>query len=122
MKTLLFTAFLFLVIKVNGQTISSIVSNHVFVMCDEYGQPSSLYGQHIFLVFHSNKKMNMLMGTDLSDAIDNGATKYGTWSTSGSSVNWTWNDTGNGASATRSGYSDNLVGSGGLIMKNLGGF
>jgi hypothetical protein len=122
MKYLLFASVFFLTLEANSQSLNSIVSNHVFVMCDEYGTPSEVYDQYFYMVFHSNGTINLLCGSTLDKAIDNGSKKLGTWSTSGGSVSWRWSDSGEGGTASRNGYSENLVGSGGGIFKNLGGF
>jgi hypothetical protein len=122
MKNLLLASLLFFAVEASSQSLNSIVSNHVFVMCDEYGTPSDAYGQYFYMVFHSNGTMNLLCGSTLDKAVDNGAKKTGTWSSSGGSVTWKWIDSGEGGTASRNGYSENLLGSGGSIFKNLGGF
>lgn len=122
MKTILFSFFILFSSHVGAQSMSSIVENHVFVMCDEYGTPSDMgNGIHVYMVFHKNGSCNMLMGEDLSSAIDFGSMKSGKYSVSSSSVSFTWNDTGKGNTWRRRGNTDDLT-TDGNIIKNLGGF
>ena len=110
-------------VGVKAQSVSSIVSNHVFVMCDEKGFPSDLgNGIYVYMVFHDNSTLDMLMGATLSDAIDGGSLNAGTWKSYDSNVSFTWNSTGKGNTWYRDGNSENLKSSDGLIIKNLGGF
>jgi hypothetical protein len=122
MKNFLIAFFFLFAIETYAQELNSIVSNHVFVMCDEFGNPNEIHEQCFFIVFHSNGTVNLLCGSTLNKAINNGAKSSGTWSSSGGSVSWRWKDTGKGASASRSGYSEDLISGDGGIFKNLGSF
>lgn len=123
MKALLFSALLLFSSNLSAQTLTSIVSNHVFVMCDEYEIPMDLGdGIFVYMVFHTNGVCNMLMGSNLSSAIDFGSQKKGSWKIDGTKVIFTWNDTGKGNTWYRNGSSENLKTDDGHIVKNLGGF
>ena len=105
-----------------AQTISNSVANTVFVMCDEYGSPIKSDGIAFFLVLHSNKTVNLLMGEDVSSAIETGSLNNGKWYASGSTITWTWNDSGKSARATYNSTTGNMVANNGSIFKNLGKF
>tara|TARA_B110000285_G_scaffold116713_1_gene132266 strand:+ start:131 stop:508 length:378 start_codon:yes stop_codon:yes gene_type:complete len=125
MKTLLLFIAIALSINVFGQDKStrSIVSNHVFVICDEKGVPldigDGIYG---FMAFYDNGTAHMLMGSTLSDAIDGGSLQSGTWKSYDSNVSFTWDSTGKGSTWHRDGNSENLLSSDGGIIRNLGDF
>lgn len=123
MKTFLFSLLFLFTTNLKAQTLNSIVANHVFVMCDQNAIPMDLGdGIHVFMVFHSNGVCNMLMGSDLTKAIDFGAQKTGKWLSDATKVAFTWNDTGKGNTWYRNGISQDLKSADGNIIKNLGGF
>jgi len=122
MKNLLILATVLLTFQVaNAQSAKSAASNHVFVMCDSYGSPTTLYGQAYYISFYSTGKVIMLCGRDLSSAIKNGATKTGTWSSSDKSLWFTWSDGKRSEAFTLDINSGNFS-SGSVLLKDLGGF
>ena len=104
-----------------SNNLNSSVANHVYLMCDEYGSPTVIYGQAIYMVFHSNGLAQMLMGKDLSTAIDNKVTKTGTWSALSNTVYWTWSDGMRSENFEFNSYTKNLT-SGDLLLKDMGEF
>ena len=122
MKNLLILATVLLTFQfANAQSAKSAASNHVFVMCDTYGSPTTMSGQSFYISFYSNGKVIMLCGSDLSRAIKNGSTKTGTWSSSNESLWFTWSDGKRSEAWTLDSYSGNFS-SGNVILKDLGGF
>jgi hypothetical protein len=96
-------------------------ADHVFVMCDSDGSPVTLSGQSFYLTFYSSGQVIMLCGSDLKRAINNGATKTGTWSFSGREIWFTWSDGKRSEDWTLDSYSGNFS-SGNSILRDLGGF
>ncbi len=122
MKNLLILVTMLLTFQVaNAQSAKSAASNHVFVMCDSYGSPTTYSGQSFYLSFYSTGKVIMLCGSNLSTAIENGAAKTGTWSSSYGSLWFSWPDGKESATWTLDSYSGNFS-SGDSILKDLGGF
>lgn len=122
MKNLLILVTMLITFQVaNAQSAESAASNHVFVMCDTYGSPTTMSGQSFYISFYSTGKVIMLCGSDLSRAIKNGATKTGTWSSSERSLRFTWSDGKRSEAWTLDSYSGNFS-SGNVILKDLGGF
>jgi hypothetical protein len=122
MKNLMILATLLLTFQfANAQSAKSAASNHVFVMCDSYGSAVTMSGQSFYLSFYSTGKVIMLCGSDLSKAINNGATKTGTWSSSGGSLWFTWSDGKRSEDWSLDSYSGDFS-SGSSILKDLGGF
>ena len=105
-----------------SQDVASSVSNTAFALCDDQGIPMEVSGFHMFLILHSNKGVNLLMGKDLSDAVNNGSKKSGTWYSSGRKITWTWTDSGKSASAYYNSSSGNMQTTDGSIFLNLGKF
>jgi hypothetical protein len=117
--------FLFLIGSTQNtfsQDVSSSVSNTAFALCDDKGSPMEVSGFHMFIVLHSNKGVNFLMGKDLSDAVNSGSQKSGTWYSSGRKVTWTWTDSGKSASAYYNSSNGNMQTADGSIFLNLGKF
>jgi|LauGreDrversion4_2_1035121.scaffolds.fasta_scaffold133298_1 hypothetical protein len=121
MKKLFLLSLMMLTFGFANAQASTAVKNHVYVMCDEYEIPSIISGQAIYIVLYSSGTVHMLIGKDLSTAIDNKATKTGTWSAYGSTVWWTWSDGKRSENMYYDDYSGNLK-SGALILKDLGSF
>jgi hypothetical protein len=108
-------------IQLPSNAIYSQVSNHVFVFANAYGDPTFFDGIATFIIFHSNKKAQMLMGNDVSSAIKHGVLKSGTWYTTSSGLFWIWQD---GKKTEEFIYNSNTNNfeSGNVILKNLGSF
>ena len=51
--------------------------NHAFILMDENGSPYSIHGQFSFIVIHDNNTIQLLMGSSLDKAINNGIQKEG---------------------------------------------
>ncbi|MDA9817175.1 hypothetical protein N9C19_00230 [bacterium] len=105
-----------------SQDLASSVSNTVFALCDDNGTPMKVSGFNMFIVLHSNKGVNFLMGEDLSDAINSGSQKSGSWYSSGRKITWTWTDSGKSASAYYNYSNGNMETDDGSIFLNLGKF
>ncbi len=121
MKKIFFFVVLFVLCNVSkAQSAYPAMSNHVFLMCESDGTPLVMYGQAVYMTFYESGQCIMLMGSDLSKAISNGAKKTGKWTSAGGSAWWTWSD------GKRSDdwivYGDGNFYSGSSMLKDLGAF
>lgn len=107
--------------KVKSQTASAAVSNHVFQMCDSGGEAITSYNQSFYMSFYKNGIVLMLCGSNLGNAINNGAKKSGTWKSSGNRVWFVWSDGKRSEDWILDEYTGNFVCSS-SILKNLGKF
>ena len=117
--------FLFLALSNSysfSQNVKASISNRVFLLCDEYGSPMKVNGSGMFLVLHENKGVNLLMGKDISSAVDAGSLMSGSWYSSGTKVTWTWTKSGKSKSAYYNSSTKNMKTADGKVFKNVGKF
>jgi hypothetical protein len=106
-----------------SQSTRSLVTDHVFLTTDEDENPTIVNGVAIYIVFHDNGNVQMLMGSDLSKAIRIGPRKSGNWTVTGSTVRWTWSGGSESSEFYYNSSSTNLISqTGSVILKNLGSF
>ena len=127
MKNLLTLVMIFFAVGIaKTQSANTAASDHVFVMCDEYGSPIISSGQAFYMAFYSNSQVIMMCGSDLSRAISNkksnpSTSKSGTWQSSASKLWFTWSDGKRSEDWILDGYSGNFS-SGSVLLKDLGKF
>ena len=127
MRNLLILVTLFVTFgTANAQSAKTAASNHVFIMCDEYGSPITSSGQSFYLAFYENSQLIMMCGSDLSRAISNkkanpATSKTGTWQSSGGRLWFTWSDGKRSEDWIVDSYSGNFK-SGTTMLKDMGKF
>ena len=85
------------------------------------GTPFVMYGQAVYMSFFESGVCHMMIGSDLSTAIRNGAQKRGEWQNSGGTLWWTWSDGMRSDDWSLDSYSGDFS-SGNSILKDLGRF